>query len=216
MIKVGMFFLICFSYLCSYSQIVISNTTFQALYIGVDNQMSIASNKSKDIVLKSDFGELSPVKNGKFTWRICSTRNYPIVKLRIFKKNTVVDSLLFKLVKLPLPTIMLGCSGENVFYKDCVRVGVRAEIRDFIIENVKVKVDSFTVTILKKSGKEIKIMNKGGYYSSEASKAFQNLEIDDIVKQHDFIVTVGCLSTSQKLDENIIATYTGEKYGVRW
>ena len=126
-------------------------------------------------------------------------------------KSKNVDTI--KNIPMLSPTIYT-CNQDNEYmFKGCS--GVRAEMKNFGIEKTPVKVEKFTISIIKKSGDIIILENVGAYYQTASIKALSNLNVGEKVSLSDFIVTVGLEKTPRKLTQVLSSVYSGKEYEIR-
>ncbi len=196
-------------------QVSVANDYFNYLYVGIENPISISATSIPDynMTIAVNKGKLKKTGAGKFTWTVC-TQEMNSVVLKIYDKLMLIDSFVFKLKALPDPKIMLHTQDNEIMFKGTT--GVRAEIENISVEGISVVTNKFLVTIIKKTGAEIKLENSGSEYTAAVAKAFKTLVAGDRVILSDFNVTVGCESTQRKLTTVIDQVYSGKQLEFRY
>ena len=76
---------------------------------------------------------------------------------------------------IPNPTILTCNQDGEMIFKECG--GVRAEISDWKVEGIRVRVDSFTITIAKINSDTFVMKNYGAHFQAAAKVAFAALNI---------------------------------------
>lgn len=195
-------------------QVVVANDYFNYLYVGVENPISISANSIPDhnMTIAVNRGSLKKTGVGKYSWTVCS-KEVNFVVIKIYNKQTLVDSFFFKLKELPTPTVFIYSQDKEFLFKGTR--GVRAEMENVPL-NVTLSIPSFLVTIIKKSGQTIKIENAGGAYTNETRKAFDMLVAGDRIILSDFTVKVGCETKPRNLTTVIDQVCSGKPLEFRY
>lgn len=197
------------------AQIVIANDYFNYLYVGVENPISISANSIADhnMTVAVSNGFLKKTGAGKFRWTVCEKLvNYAVIK--IYNKQTLVDSFSFKLKPLPDPVVFIRSQDGEFIFKGTM--GVRAEMENVPAVGISLSISKFLITIIKKNGQTIKIENIGGAYTNTAREAFNSLIAGDRVILSDFNVMVGCESKPRTLTTVIDQVCSGKLLEFRY
>ncbi len=214
MFRIRLYFIVIFlNFLTtSKSQTIISNSLFRNLYLGIDNPISLTNLNipNSRLNVSTDFGDIKKIDNTNYIWRICSTNN-DFVYLKVFSGQTLVDSIRFKVVQTPNPVLMTCIQDDEIMFNTCV--GIRVDMSNFILEDIKCKIEKFVISITKSNGDTFKFENVGPYYQSAV---FKDLKIGDRITLYDFEVTVGCETKPRKLTQRLISVFSGKKYEVRY
>lgn len=215
--KALLFFLIVISFQGN-SQVVVANDLLRLVYVGIDNPISInvKSIPDNELIVTTKEGVIKKVESGKYAWTICN-ENLKIATLIISRKNRIIDSVRFIVKTLPEPQILIANQDDELIFKGVKAwAGLRAEITNFLGEDILCKIESFMILINKKNGQNIMIKNSGQVYAKEAVKSFQELEIGDRITLSDFLVFVGCETRPRQLKATFTQVYSGKKYEFRY
>ncbi|MFT3845756.1 MAG: GldM family protein [Lacibacter sp.] len=201
--------------LCGNTQTITSNDLFRKIYIGIENPISImpytVSEENVSVVV--DIGRIRKTGSFKYAWEICtSERSFAVLK--IYNKNELIDSIVWRIILLPDPILFINQQNGEIFFKGMQ--GIRSSLENSPIENIKCTIQQFTVSIEKRSGKKIDLINYGNFYSEEVTNAFNALKIGDKVTLSNFSVFVGCETRPRQLKATFTQVYSGKKYEFRY
>lgn len=199
------------------AQVVVSSDLFRHIYLGIENPISIMIKDVPDhqMGISVNQGSLRKIGPNKYTWTVCSSDKTHLF-LKVYKERTLVDSIGFKLIPLPDPSLSTTTQDGEIIFKDIKAInGVRAELENFIVEGISCQIQKFTITIEKKDGTIVKLENHGSPYEKATMDEFSLLEIGETVIVSDFFVAVGCEPEVRKLKTILKQVYTGKKYQYR-
>ncbi len=184
-------FIIQFAYA---QKMFISTNKTNAVFIGAENPISIniPGYKFSELFLKVNYGTIKKNKEaGKYLWTICDANEKAKAVLKVYCNNYLIKSFKLPIKKIRNPELMIGNGNHRGFsLKNCV--GVRAELHNFQIENIKMEVKSFTFSIYKANTKTLTANNTGAFFQSDTRKIIENLESGDLVIISNIIVQLGC------------------------
>jgi len=192
-----------------YSQTIIQSELPGRICIGIENPIKL--NKKlltlNSLSLSVSVGSINKKESGEYVWRVCDTTLKTAV-LKVYSSNDLVDTFNFQLLVLPEPTITIGNDLES-------SQGLRAEIENFIYEGIPMKVDRFTVYVIKEGGDYKRVVNIGAAYSAETRSIFKTLRKGDKIIFSDIYVYVGCL-TRRLLSRSYSRIYSGKSNFVEY
>ena len=190
--------------------VIVANSSYNILYLGIDNPIDFASKtiKQKELLLTAKSGEIRNYQ-GSYFYRNCSNQPGAIV---IYAHNArtkrLIDSVEFRLKRLPDPRVTISASGmfeggykgEDIL-KDIY--GVRCYYSDDLTDQ-PCKIIGFTMTISHPSGSSKEIYVNGSQISSDLKAELASIILDgDSVIINDFKIIVGCVKES-RLVKNLI------------
>lgn len=135
-----------FSSLIGRAQTIVSNDLFRIVYLAVDNPISLTNLKVSEtnLKVKCDVGSIKKMGNGRYHWKICHS-DKKVAFLKVYNKTKLIDSVAFKIISLPTPTLSTCFQDNEIILKNCP--GIRADIIGFYIEGINCKIEKFTITI---------------------------------------------------------------------
>ncbi|NCU04575.1 MAG: hypothetical protein GXC73_11365, partial [Chitinophagaceae bacterium] len=158
-------------------QVLIENSQSRILYAGVENPLKIHVHgyKPSELTIVVSHGEIIRKDNiGSYAWKICEVNNQFRSILKLYKGPKLVDSVVFRLKPLPEPTILVPQNGHRSNASQIFKMGIRAEIVDFIIEGIRCEIVSYDFGFQKKTDSVFRIItNKGAYFD----KSVQDLTV---------------------------------------
>lgn len=200
--------------LCGNTQTITSNDLFRKIYIGIENPISIMSYAvpEKNMVVVVDFGRIRKTGSFKYTWEIC-TNERGFAVLKIYDKDKLIDSIVWRIISLPDPTLFINQQNGELFFKGMQ--GIRSSLENSPIENIKCTIKQFTINIEKINGEKINLVNYGNLYSEATRNAFNALKIGDKITLSDFLVFVGCETEPRQLKTTFTQVYSDKEYEFR-
>lgn len=199
---------------CGNTQTITSNDLFRKIYKGIENPISLMSYNvpEENMVVTVDIGRIRKTGSFKYAWEIC-TNERNIAVLKVYNKNKLTDSIVWRIISLPDPTLFINQQNGELFFKGMQ--GIRSSLENSPIENIKCTIKQFTINIEKISGEKINLVNYGNLYSEDATNAFNALKIGDKITLSDFWVFVGCETDSRQLKTTFTQVYSGKNYEFR-
>lgn len=199
---------------CGNTQTITSNDLFRKIYIGIENPISIMSYAvpEENMVVVVDFGRIHKTGSFKYTWEIC-TNERGFAVLKIYDKDKLIDSIVWRIISLPDPTLFINQQNGELFFKGMQ--GIRSSLENSLIENIKCTIKQFTITVEKINGEKINLVNYGNLYSEATRNAFNALKIGDKITLSDFLVFVGCETEPRRLKTTFTQVYSGKEYEFR-
>lgn len=170
----------------------VSPDAVKVLYVGLDNPISISggSKGAEKINASMTNGELAKVGNGKFIARP-DAPGKATISVNVDGKTTPFD---FKVKRVPDPTPMIGQFGGGSVPANAFKAqqGIRAELKDFVFENVTYTVSKFTIVCTGKgfenTGAQYDIVS-GPYFSAKAKAAIEQCRPGSSVNITEIYVT---------------------------
>jgi gliding motility-associated protein GldM len=184
----------------------VSADAVKVLYVGLDNPISISGGAkgAEAITATIDNGSIKNMGNGKFIADV-ETPGAANISVTVDGKTA---SYPFRVKNVPPPTPMVGNSGGGAVsaaqFK--AQAGLRADLKDFVFENVKYTVSSFYIIF---SGKGFEaspkvIKNSGARFTAEVEESMEKCKAGSVVSFMEIYVEGP--GGSRKLDAT--ATFT--------
>jgi len=184
----------------------VSADAVKVLYVGLDNPISISGGAkgAEAITATIDNGSIKNMGNGKFIANV-ETPGAANISVTVDGKTA---SYPFRVKNVPPPTPMVGNSGGGAVsaaqFK--AQAGLRADLKDFVFENVKYTVSSFYIIF---SGKGFEaspkvIKNSGARFTAEVEESMEKCKAGSVVSFMEIYVEGP--GGSRKLDAT--ATFT--------
>ena len=190
--------------------VIIANSNLNILYIGIQNRIDFASKtiSRKDIQLVPQRGKII-TEFGRSVFRCCSSKEVGplVIYARNRRTNRLIDSVEFRLKKVPDPKIRLitsNVSGGSYAGSDLGRdiYGVVCYMIDEFTDQACTIV-GFTLTIVDSVGFKRDIYVAGSRLSEDVKQDLAKLNASCSVNIHAFKVLLGCEDEARLLDSVI-------------
>lgn len=203
--KLSLTTVLCFLFAgVSFSQTVsVSADKMNVFYIGVDNPVTItASNAScKDLVIKISNGQISG-SNCNYVVRSDTVGTCRItVSSKDPAKKGWSSTSSFRVKMLPKPVFRVGPYGGCYFTASKLVLQAQQYVRSelwYVDIDIRIKVDSFRLRILRDSVETFSLINRGNKISDEIHNAFNTLTKGDIIVFDQVMISSPYLSPSLK------------------
>ncbi len=183
----------------------VSADAVKALYIGLENPLTISGGTKGDEAVQAQISQGSVDKKGGGKY-MAKVENPGKATLRVTVDGKPTD-FEFKVKRVPDPTPMVGQFGGGTVSVNAFKanVGVRADLKDFVFENVTYTVTGFTIVCTGKgfetTGPKFAIVKGTAYFSSEAKQYIEMCKAGSSVNITD--ITVSGPDGSRKLNASM-------------
>lgn len=199
----------------SYSQITVSNDLLKKIYLGIENPISITVSNfnMSDVVVTASIGTLKKTTTGKYTWQVCSSEKKS-AWLKVYNKSKLVDSLFFRIIRLPEPSIKITSQKGQINFEP--GSGIRADIDNFSVEGIFCKIEKFKLAVIKSEGDTLRYENYGDSFKKLHDELSPLLKEGEKVIFYDFFVWIGCEKEPRKLSTELKFFYTKDEIHTHW
>lgn len=207
--KIFIFLLtILYPFLSSGQNLVVTNTHMNILYLGIENELQFAGKivLAKDIQLVPQRGEIQE-SDGRYFYINCKNEAGELkIYARNKKTNKILDSVLFRLIFLPEPSIRFWADNmsegvymgsnilKDIFSISCYPTG------DF---EMPISIVSFKLKVWLENGQEQDFVNEGNQFSSSLKQELAGLSGVVKAEIYELRAIMGCVKTERLLNGRV-------------
>lgn len=151
----------------------IANDKMNIIYTGVNNFLTLAVEGVKDKHLRIECENLKIEKRGTGKYMV-KTSKVEIAEIIVFKKNKVLDTIMYRVKRFPEPVALVGNKKEGIIRPKEFKVqkGVSSSILNFDYD-INCVIISYDIIYVPKGKDPIKISNSGAKFTENALKNIQ-------------------------------------------